>query len=91
MEKEGYSLKENYNDCGQMIFSKKQRAYQGGSGAGCSASVLNAYIIPKLKKGELKKVLFCATGALLSPLSTQQGESIPGVCHAVVLEREDSE
>jgi len=91
MEKEGYSLKENYNDCGQMIFSKKQRAYQGGSGAGCSASVLNAYIIPKLKKGELKKVLFCATGALLSPLSTQQGESIPGVCHAVVLEREGDE
>ncbi len=89
MEREGYILGENYNDCGQMIFSKNQRVYQGGSGAGCSASVLNAYIIPKLQKGELKKVLFCATGALLSPLSTQQGESIPGVCHAVVLEKED--
>ena len=89
MEKEGYPLGENYNDCGQMIYSKKQRVYQGGSGAGCSASVLNAYIIPKLQKSELKKVLFCATGALLSPLSSQQGESIPGVCHAVVLEKEE--
>ncbi len=89
MEKEGYPLMENYNDCGQMIFSKKQRVYQGGSGAGCSASVLNAYIIPKLQKGELKRVLFCATGALLSPLSSQQGESIPGVCHAVEIVKEE--
>lgn len=90
MEKEGFPLGENYNDCGQMIFSKKQKVYQGGSGAGCSASVLNAYIIPKLQKGDLKKVLFCATGALLSPLSTQQGESIPGVCHAVEIVKEDN-
>ncbi len=89
IKREGYTLGSNYNDCGQMIFSKNQRVYQGGSGAGCSASVLNAYIIPKLKKGELKKVLFCATGALLSPLSTQQGESIPGVTHAVVIEKEE--
>jgi len=90
MEKEGYKLGENYNDCGQMIFSKNQRVFQGGSGAGCSASVLNSYILAKLKQGELKKVLFCATGALLSTLSSQQGESIPGICHAIVIEKEDS-
>lgn len=90
MEKENCPLGENYNDCGQMIFSSSQRVYQGGSGAGCSASVLNAYIIPKLQSGELKKVLFCATGALLSPLSTQQGESIPGICHALTIEKEEN-
>lgn len=89
MKKEGYILGENYHDCGQMIFSKNQRVYQGGSGAGCSASVLNGYIIPKMQKNELKKVLFCATGALLSPTSTQQGESIPCICHAVSLELEE--
>ena len=89
MEKNGYILGKNYNDCGQMIFSKKQRVYQGGSGAGCSASILNAYILNKLKKGELKKVLFCATGALLSTLSSQQGESIPGIAHAITIEREE--
>lgn len=90
MEKEGYKLGENYNDCGQMIYSSKQRVYQGGSGAGCSATILNSYILNKLKKGIFKKVLFCATGALLSPLSTQQGESIPAIAHAVVIEREDN-
>lgn len=90
MQKEGYILGQSYHDCGQMIFSKKQRVYQGGSGAGCSASILNSYIIPKLKKGELKRVLFCATGALLSTTSTQQGESIPCICHAVEIEREEN-
>ncbi|MBQ7307868.1 MAG: hypothetical protein IJW82_04990 [Clostridia bacterium] len=59
---------------------------QGGCGAGASASVLNSYVIKKMEKGEYKKVLFMATGALLSPLTTLQGESIPGVSHAVVLE-----
>ena len=87
MEKNGYILEDNYNDCGQMIFSNKQRVYQGGSGAGCSASVLNAYILNKMKQGEYKKVLFCATGALLSTLSSQQGESIPGITHAITIEK----
>lgn len=90
MEKEGYKLGENYNDCGQMIFSKKQKVFQGGSGAGCSATILNSYILSKLKKGQLKKVLFCATGALLSPISTNQGETIPSIAHAVVIEREEN-
>ena len=86
MEHEGYKFGKNYNDCGQMIFSNDQRPFQGGSGSACSAVVLNSYIYDKLKKGELKKVLFCATGALLSTLSSQQGDSIPGICHAVVIE-----
>ena len=89
MEKEGFPLKENYNDCGQMIYSTNQRVYQGGSGAGCSASVLNSFILKEMKKGKFKKVIFCATGALLSPLSTQQGESIPSIANAIVLEKEN--
>lgn len=88
MEREGYILGNSYHDCGQIIFSKNQKVYQGGSGAGCSASVLNGYIIPSMKKGIFKRVLFCATGALLSPTSTQQGESIPCICHAIELELE---
>ena len=69
-----------------MIYTKDQHTMQGGSGAGASASVLNSYVLKKMEKGEFKKVLFVATGALLSPLTTLQGESIPAVSHAVVLE-----
>lgn len=86
MEEEGFKLGVNYCDCGQMIFKHKQNVMMGGSGCGCSASVLNSFIIPKIKEGVYKKVLFMATGALLSPTSCQQGESIPGVTHAVVIE-----
>lgn len=83
----GYPLKENYCDCGQMIYGRYQKTHQGGSGAGCSASVLNAFINRQIEKGKYKRVLFMATGALLSPLSSQQGETIPGIAHAVVIER----
>ena len=55
----------------------------GGSGCGCSASVLCGYFLDKVKSGELKNILFCATGALMSPTLSQQGESIPGISHAV--------
>ena len=89
MEHHGYKLGNNYNDCGQMIYNNNQKTFQGGSGAGCSAVVLNSYIFKKLQEGTFKKVLFAATGALLSPISSQQGESIPGICHAIVLERSD--
>ncbi len=91
MEHEGYKFGKNYNDCGQMIFSNNQKPYQGGSGAGCSAVVLNSYVYKKLAKKEIKKVLFCATGALLSTTSSQQGDSIPGICHAVVIETGEDE
>ncbi len=86
MEEAGYSLGINYSDCGQMMFAENQKPYQGASGCACSASVLNAYILSQLDKAVFKKVLFVATGALLSTVSTQQGDSIPGIAHAVVIE-----
>lgn len=85
MEHNGYRLGSNYSDCGQMIYNNNQKTFQGGSGAGCSACIFNSYIITKIKNKEFKKVLFAPTGALLSPLSSQQGDSIPGICHAVVI------
>lgn len=83
-EKDGVRLGERYNDCGVMIFdTKKQDVHCGGSGCGCSASVLCGLLLGQMRRRELRRLLFCGTGALLSPLSTQQGESIPAVCHAV--------
>lgn len=86
MEDHGYTIGQNYNDCGQIIFNGKQKVLMGGSGCGCSASVLNSYILEKIRIKEYKKVLFVATGALLSTTSSQQGETIPGIAHAVVIE-----
>ena len=89
--REGVRLKERYQDCGVLIFdTEKQDVHCGGSGCGCSASVLCGYLLNKLRSGEIKNLLFCGTGALLSPLSTQQGESIPAVCHAVAISTERS-
>ena len=82
----GYPLGQNYTDCGHSIYSNTQKTFQGGSGAGCSASVLNSYIIDKLRKEELKKVIFMPTGALMSTTTNQQGDTIPAVAHLVVLE-----
>ena len=77
-----------HGDCGLMIFDlKKQDVNSGGSGCGCSASVLCSHIMKKMKASELSKVLFVATGALMSPTSTKQGQDIPGIAHAVLLER----
>lgn len=87
MEHSGYKLKGNYNDCGQMIFNNNQKTYQGGSGAGCSAVILNSYVMQKMEEGSFGRVLFAPTGALLSTTSSQQGETIPGICHAVELRR----
>lgn len=76
----------NYNDCGAMIFDPKtQDVHCGGSGCGCAASVLTGYLLNGMKEHKLKNILFCPTGALLSPTSTQQGESIPSICHAVAI------
>ena len=77
-----------YSDCGSLIFGDEQDAHAGGSGCGCSAAVLCAHLIPGLLAGRWKRVLFCPTGALLSPTSSFQGESIPGICHAVVVSAE---
>ncbi len=78
---------EKYTDCGLLIYREDQpMVFSGGSGCGCSSSVVFGHIINRMKKGELKKVLIVATGALLSPLSYQQKESIPCIAHAVALE-----
>lgn len=75
-----------HNDCGKMMFYREEQdVHAGGSGCGCGASIVNSYIYKRLCTGELKKVLFVATGALLSPISTMQGESIPGIAHGVLL------
>ena len=87
LENCGYKMGENYCDCGQMIFSNSQKSFMGGSGCGCSASVMNSYILSKLDKGDYKKVILMSTGALVSTTSTQQGESIPGIAHAVIVEK----
>ncbi len=65
----------------------EQDVNSGGSGCGCSASVLCSHIMKKFKNGKLKKVLFVATGALMSPTSSKQGQTIPGIAHAVLLEK----
>ena len=86
----GIELGVRYRDCGVLIYDAAvQDVGAGGSGCGCCASVLAAQILPGLEKGLWRRVLFAATGALLSPTSSQQGESIPGICHAIVLERRD--
>lgn len=83
----GYNLNSKYDDCGAMIFDKeKQKTDAGGSGCGCSAVVYCSYVYDKLMKGEIKRVLLVSTGALLSTTSSLQGESIPGVAHAVAIE-----
>ncbi len=85
---DGINLGENYYDCGEMIFDReKQDVHAGGSGCGCCAGVLCGYILPKLVSGEWKRVLFTATGALLSPTTALQGEIIPCIAHAVEFRR----
>lgn len=76
-------------DCGCEIFSPRQDTHAGGSGCGCSASMLCAHLLPELQSGRLGRIAFMATGALLSPTSTMQGESIPGVAHVAVLEHRE--
>ena len=85
--REGVAL-ENYTDCGLVLYDRKrQDMHAGGSGCGCSAAVLCGYLLPEMRRGRWRRVLFAPTGALLSPTSSFQGESIPGICHAVVLSR----
>ena len=81
---DGVNLGGKLTDCGTLIFDlKKQDVHAGGSGCGCSAVTLCGDLLTKLNAGKFKRILFCGTGALLSPTSTQQGLPIPGVCHAV--------
>ena len=83
---EGLNLGGKLTDCGTLVFDlMKQDVHAGGSGCGCSAITLCGYLLNNLQKKKYKKILFCGTGALLSPTSTQQGLSIPGVCHAIAI------
>ena len=89
MEREGFSLGKNYNDCGLMLYDReKQQVESGASGCGCSASVISGHILPLLRDGILKNVVAISTGALMSPTSVQQGETIPGVAHLVCFSSE---
>ncbi len=86
-QKDGLKLSSKLADCGELIFdTAEQDTHAGGSGCGCSAITLCGYLLNKLNAGSYKRILFCGTGALLSPTSTQQGLSIPGICHAVAIE-----
>lgn len=83
-KRDGVYLGGKITDCGTLVFDNtRQDVHSGGSGCGCSAITLCGYLLEQLNVGKLKKILFCGTGALLSPTSTQQGLPIPGVCHAV--------
>lgn len=86
-KKDGLDLSSNYNDCGCMLFDmENQDVHCGASGCGCSASVLTGCLLNRMDRKELNRLLFCATGALHSPTALGQGESIPGICHAVAIE-----
>ncbi len=79
---ENCDITANHNDCGKMLYDGTNiDCHSGASGCGCSASILCGYVLNRIKNKELNNILFCATGALHSPLITKQGESIPGICH----------
>lgn len=87
IRKKGRDIKDNHMDCGMVIFDQKtQNTNAGGSGCGCAATTLAAYILPKLESGEWKRILFVPTGALMSTVSFNEGESVPGIAHGIVLE-----
>jgi len=86
MQAQGCPIAGRHNDCGLMIYDRlRQDVHAGGSGCGCAASVLCSFILPQIACQRLKNVLFMATGALMSPTSVQQGESIPGIAHLLHL------
>ena len=88
-ERENINIRDNHKDCGMMLYDfDEQDIHAGGSGCGCAGSVLCGYFLPKLRAGEIKNILFAATGALMSPTVNQQGESIPSISHLVWLSGE---
>ena len=89
LEREGIDIRCRHSDCGTMIFDReKQDVHAGGSGCGCSSSVLCSYIMHRLEKGDFGNILFMSTGALMSPTSSFQGESIPGIAHLLNIKKE---
>ena len=86
-ESKGYNIKNIYNDCGVLIFDKEtQDTHSGGSGCGCIASVFSGYLYKLLKEKKINRLLLIATGALMNSTTSQQGESIPGIAHAISIE-----
>ncbi len=87
MRKQGKDIKPNHADCGMIIFDRQmQNTNAGGSGCGCAAVTLSSYILPRIESGEWNRVLFVPTGALMSTVSYNEGESVPGIAHGIVLE-----
>ena len=87
LKSQGYNIKPNYNDCGVLIFDKaSQDTHSGGSGCACSATVFSGYLFKQLKEQKIKKLLLIATGALMNSTTSQQGESIPSIAHAISIE-----
>ena len=83
----GYDIRKRHIDCGMVIFDQEtQDTHAGGSGCGCAAATLASFILPKIEKGEWKRVLFVPTGALMSTVSFNEGASVPGIAHGIVLE-----
>ena len=83
----GYNIKNNYDDCGVLMFDRKrQDVHSGGSGCACIATIFSGYLFNKLKQKEYNKILLIATGALTNSTTAQQGESIPGIAHAISIE-----
>lgn len=89
LSKESVDISKNHKDCGMMIYNTDDKYVNaGGSGCGCAASMLCGYFLPKIRSGEIKNILFAATGALLSTTVNQQGESIPSISHGVWISSE---
>lgn len=87
LKEEGVEIAKQHLDCGMLIYDQKmQDTHAGGSGCGCAAVTLSAHILPKLVRGEWQRILFVPTGALMSTVSFNEGESVPGIAHGIVLE-----
>ena len=89
-ETKGYNINANYNDCGVLIFDKEsQDTHSGGSGCACIGTVFSGYFFKQLKDKKINRILLIATGALMNSMSSQQGETIPGIAHAISIENLD--
>ena len=86
MDKNGFNIYPKHKDCGKMIFDiKEQDVHAGGSGCGCCGSVFCGHIYKELKRGNIKRMILMATGALMNPMTIFQGETIPSIAHAIVI------
>ncbi|MDO4337681.1 MAG: stage V sporulation protein AD [Eubacteriales bacterium] len=91
LSEKNIDIRDIHEDCGLLIFNNKaQDTHSGGSGCGCAAAVLSAYLLPKVAKGDWKRILFVPTGAMLSKVSFNEGDSVPGIAHAVVIEHTEA-